>query len=97
PTLLCWVGVAPGFSRSISAQMPREELARGREDTAAVLPPGLRPAARMFAHLHPERSCGLVQICLVEERMRQTVYQPQRHVLPCSLERFVQQNTLTVR
>jgi hypothetical protein len=40
---------------------------------ALLLPLHFRPAARMLARLHPERTRGLAEIGAVEERVRQPV------------------------
>jgi hypothetical protein len=76
--------------------MPAEELARDGEHTGAILAPGFWATARMFADLHPERSRHLIEIGPIEEGMRQTVNQTERRFLSGSLERFVQQDALTV-
>ena len=60
--------------------MLAEKLARGGERSDPLFTLTFRPAARMLAYLHPERTGGLVQIGAVEECMRQPVDQSKRHL-----------------
>ena len=90
--IFCAMSV-PAFSAGASRRTRARRRRRPRDPRARCS----SAALRVLAHVHAERPGQLVEVRAIEERVRQSVDEPQRHVVAGGGERLVEQDALMVR